>query len=153
MRTSFTVGDMTVHRIVEQEAGFTPILEFLPSLSRELLDENRSWLQPAALDQADMAVLCFQSYVVKTPRALPLERLGDAALADKSSSAFIAEFRQRTIAMTAGLAADRQGCAALVAKSGLFPVLVLALDTLHAVAPPWPQPNDGRRFTQSQNSM
>ena len=67
MRTSFTVDDMTIHRIVEQEAGFTPILEFLPSLSRELLDENRSWLQPAALDQADMAVLCFQSYVVKTP--------------------------------------------------------------------------------------
>jgi glyoxylase-like metal-dependent hydrolase (beta-lactamase superfamily II) len=68
MRMSFTVDDMTIHRLVEQEAGFTPILEFLPSLSRELLDENRSWLQPAALDPAtDMAVLCFQSYVVKTP--------------------------------------------------------------------------------------
>ncbi|HEV7997802.1 MAG TPA: MBL fold metallo-hydrolase [Stellaceae bacterium] len=68
MRTSFTVDDMTIHRIVEQEAGFTPILEFLPSLSRELLDENRAWLEPAALDPAtDMAVLCFQSYVVKTP--------------------------------------------------------------------------------------
>ena len=59
---------MTIHRIVEQEAGFTPILEFLPSLSRELLDENRSWLEPEALDPATgMAVLCFQSYVVKTP--------------------------------------------------------------------------------------
>ena len=68
MRTSFTVNDMTIHRIVEQEAGFTPILEFLPSLSRELLDENRSWMEPAALDPATgMAVLCFQSYVVKTP--------------------------------------------------------------------------------------
>jgi beta-lactamase superfamily II metal-dependent hydrolase len=32
------------------------------------LDENRSWLEPAALDPATgMAVLCFQSYVVKTP--------------------------------------------------------------------------------------
>src|ERR1700761_7533321 len=67
MRTSFTVNDMTIHRIVEQEAGFTPILEFLPSLSRELLDENRSWMEPAALDPAGMAVLCFQSYIVKTP--------------------------------------------------------------------------------------
>ncbi len=68
MRTSFTVDDMTIHRIVEQEAGFTPILDFLPSLSRELLDENRSWLEPSALDPATgMAVLCFQSYVVKTP--------------------------------------------------------------------------------------
>src|ERR1700746_1099406 len=67
MRTSFAVNDMTSHRIVEQEAGFTPILEFLPSLSRELLDENRSWMVPGALDAAGMAVLCFQSYVVKTP--------------------------------------------------------------------------------------
>src|SRR5271165_4437621 len=67
MRTSFGVADMTIHRIVEQEAGFTPILEFLPSLSQGLLDENRSWMEPAALDPAGMAVLCFQSYVVKTP--------------------------------------------------------------------------------------
>jgi len=68
MRTSFGIKDMTIHRIVDQEAGFTPILEFLPSLSRELLDENRSWLEPAALDPVgDKAVLCFQSYVLKTP--------------------------------------------------------------------------------------
>ena len=32
-----------------------------------MLDENRSWMEPAALDPAGMAVLCFQSYVVKTP--------------------------------------------------------------------------------------
>ena len=68
MHTSFGIKDMTIHRIVDQEAGFTPILEFLPSLSRELLDENRSWLEPAALDPVgDKAVLCFQSYVLKTP--------------------------------------------------------------------------------------
>jgi len=35
MRTSFNVDDMTIHRIVEQEQGFTPVLEFLPGLSRE----------------------------------------------------------------------------------------------------------------------
>ena len=68
MRTSFTVDDMTIHRLVEQEAGFTPVLEFLPGLSKQLLDENRSWLEPAALDpETDMLVLCFQSYLVKTP--------------------------------------------------------------------------------------
>ena len=33
MRTQFTVGDMTIHRIVEQEHGFTPLFEFLPTLS------------------------------------------------------------------------------------------------------------------------
>jgi glyoxylase-like metal-dependent hydrolase (beta-lactamase superfamily II) len=68
MRTTFAVEDITVHRIVEQEAGFTPVLEFLPTLSKELLEENRSWLQPAALDPAtDKLVLCFQSYLVRTP--------------------------------------------------------------------------------------
>jgi glyoxylase-like metal-dependent hydrolase (beta-lactamase superfamily II) len=68
MRTTFNVDDMTIHRIIEQEQGFTPVLEFLPGLSRELLDENRSWMQPAALDpETDKLVLCFQSYVVKTP--------------------------------------------------------------------------------------
>src|SRR5215472_1806441 len=68
MPTSFTVDDMTIHRLIEQEAGFTPILEFLPSLNREKLDENREWLEPTALDPAThAAVLCFQSYIVKTP--------------------------------------------------------------------------------------
>src|SRR5690242_10066956 len=33
MRTSFSVNDMTIHRIVEQESGFTPMLDFLPTLS------------------------------------------------------------------------------------------------------------------------
>ncbi|MBV9863627.1 MAG: MBL fold metallo-hydrolase [Alphaproteobacteria bacterium] len=68
MRTSFTVNDMTIHRLVEQEQGFTPVLEFLPTLSQEMLDENRAWLEPAALDpKTGNIVLCFQSYVVKTP--------------------------------------------------------------------------------------
>jgi glyoxylase-like metal-dependent hydrolase (beta-lactamase superfamily II) len=68
MRTSFAVSDLMIHRIVDQEAGFTPIREFLPTLSAELLEENRSWLAPAALDpETGRAVLCFQSYVLKTP--------------------------------------------------------------------------------------
>jgi glyoxylase-like metal-dependent hydrolase (beta-lactamase superfamily II) len=68
MPTTFTVDDMTIYRLIELEAGFTPILEFLPSLSGDLLDENRAWLEPTALDPATgMAVLCFQSYIVRTP--------------------------------------------------------------------------------------
>ena len=51
MRTSFAVNDMTIHRIVEQEQGFTPILEFLPTLTREALDENLSWLAPGGYEQ------------------------------------------------------------------------------------------------------
>ena len=46
MANTFRVGDMTVHRIVEMECGFTPALEFLPKLTPEVLAENRSWLAP-----------------------------------------------------------------------------------------------------------
>src|SRR5580692_824059 len=68
MRTSFNVGDMTIHRIVEQEQGFTPMLEFLPTLTPQLLDENKSWLAPAGYNpETGNVVLCFQSYIVRTP--------------------------------------------------------------------------------------
>nr|WP_294543185.1 MBL fold metallo-hydrolase [uncultured Rhodopila sp.] len=67
--TTFKLGDMTVHRIIEMECGFTPALEFLPSLTPERLDESRSWMRnPLALDAQDRLVLCFQSYVVRTGR-------------------------------------------------------------------------------------
>jgi len=43
-------------------------LEFFPALTKELLDENRSWLQPTFLDPANNGlVLCIQSFVIKTP--------------------------------------------------------------------------------------
>ena len=64
----FSVNDMTIHRIIEQEQGFTPILEFLPSLTQETLEENLSWLAPAGYDETTgNVVLCFQSYIVQTP--------------------------------------------------------------------------------------
>ena len=68
MRTSFSVNDMTIHRIVEQESGFTPMLEFLPNLAKETLEENLSWLAPGGYNRdTGNVVLCYQSYVVKTP--------------------------------------------------------------------------------------
>ncbi len=67
MRTQYGVGDLTIHRIVEMEFGISPIREFFPGLSQELLDENRAWLAPAGLDADGHVVLCFQSYIVKTP--------------------------------------------------------------------------------------
>src|SRR5262249_4639095 len=68
MRSQYRVEDITIHRIVEQEYGFAPIRDFFPSLSSAMLEENRSWLAPAALDPTtDDVILCFQSYVVKTP--------------------------------------------------------------------------------------
>jgi glyoxylase-like metal-dependent hydrolase (beta-lactamase superfamily II) len=66
------LGDITIHRIVEMEQGFVPVRQFLPGLAEEVLAENRSWLQPAALDAQDTVVLCFQSYVIRTPRHVVL---------------------------------------------------------------------------------
>jgi glyoxylase-like metal-dependent hydrolase (beta-lactamase superfamily II) len=64
----FTLGDLTLHRIIEQEATFLPALDMLPDLTPELLAENRPWMRQAgALDASDVLILCFQSYVVKTP--------------------------------------------------------------------------------------
>jgi glyoxylase-like metal-dependent hydrolase (beta-lactamase superfamily II) len=68
MSLTFKAGDLTIQRIIEQETTFLPALEMLPTLTPELLAENRGWMQAAkALDANDVLVLCFQSYVVKTP--------------------------------------------------------------------------------------
>jgi glyoxylase-like metal-dependent hydrolase (beta-lactamase superfamily II) len=67
MTLRFTAGDMTIHRIVEQEGPFIPALDMIAGLTPELLAENRHWLQPAALDGNDVLQLCMQSYVVQTP--------------------------------------------------------------------------------------
>ena len=67
MITRFDIGDTTIHRIVEMEHSIGPALEFLPNLTPELLDENRAWLQPAALSARDEIILCFQSHIIQTP--------------------------------------------------------------------------------------
>ncbi|MDB5372981.1 MAG: fold metallo-hydrolase, partial [Belnapia sp.] len=64
----FQLGDMTIHRVIEEERPLFEPLDFLPGLTREVLEENRSWLEPAALDPATgMLKLCIQSYVIRTP--------------------------------------------------------------------------------------
>jgi glyoxylase-like metal-dependent hydrolase (beta-lactamase superfamily II) len=67
-----TIGDIAVHRIVEQEGPFLPALDVFPTLTAELLDENRRWLAPKALDRDDMLLFSFQSYVVRTPHHVVL---------------------------------------------------------------------------------
>ncbi|MBR0719852.1 MBL fold metallo-hydrolase [Bradyrhizobium liaoningense] len=68
MSLKFSVGDLTIQRVIEQETTFLPALELLPGLSPEVLAENRAWMQAAkALDDQDTLILCFQSYVVRTP--------------------------------------------------------------------------------------
>jgi glyoxylase-like metal-dependent hydrolase (beta-lactamase superfamily II) len=68
MSLKFAVGDLTVHRIVEQEGPYFAALELFSTLSPDLLAQNRDWMRKAgAIDENDMLVLCFQSYVVRTP--------------------------------------------------------------------------------------
>ena len=68
MSLKFAAGDLTIHRVIEQETSFLPALEMLPDLTGERLAENRSWLKQAkALDDDDTLILCFQSYIVRTP--------------------------------------------------------------------------------------
>jgi glyoxylase-like metal-dependent hydrolase (beta-lactamase superfamily II) len=68
MSLKLAVGDLTIHRIVEQETTFLPALELLPGLTPDLLAENRAWMREAsAIDAAGVLILCFQSYIVKTP--------------------------------------------------------------------------------------
>src|SRR5258706_15077386 len=61
------IGTAPIHRIIEQEGPFFDVMQFFPTLTRELLDENRGWLQPRFLDAVDRLMLCIQSYIVQTP--------------------------------------------------------------------------------------
>src|ERR1700743_3773497 len=68
MSLKFSVGDLTIQRIVEQEGKFLTAHDILPALKPTLLAENCDWVKAAnALDDTDTLLLCFQSYVVKTP--------------------------------------------------------------------------------------
>jgi glyoxylase-like metal-dependent hydrolase (beta-lactamase superfamily II) len=68
MTSMISFGELTIRRIVEQEAPFFDPLTFFPTLTPELLAENRAWLEPAALDPASgKIVLCIQSYILRTP--------------------------------------------------------------------------------------
>ncbi len=72
MNSTIELGDVTIHRIVEQQQAFSSALDFFPTLTPECLAENRPWLAPQALDEADRLVLCFQSYVIQTPHHIVL---------------------------------------------------------------------------------
>jgi glyoxylase-like metal-dependent hydrolase (beta-lactamase superfamily II) len=61
------LGNTTIHRIVEQERPFFEMLMFFPALTKEVLAENRAWLQPRFMSPKDELVLCIQSYLVQTP--------------------------------------------------------------------------------------
>jgi glyoxylase-like metal-dependent hydrolase (beta-lactamase superfamily II) len=68
MKLKFSVGDLTIHRVIEQETKFLQAQDMLPDLTPDMLAENRGWMkQVGALDDTDTLILCFQSYIVQTP--------------------------------------------------------------------------------------
>lgn len=68
MSNGFAFGDITIQRVVEEERPLFDPLTFFPTLTPELLAENRTWLEPTALDPVTgKLILCIQSWVVRTP--------------------------------------------------------------------------------------
>ena len=68
MSLKLSAGELTIHRIIEQETTFLPALDMFPALTEDLLAQNRDWLRKAgAIDADDMLILCFQSHIVRTP--------------------------------------------------------------------------------------
>ncbi len=67
MSAHIEIGNVAIHRIVEQEGPFFDVMQFFPDLTKELYEENRGWLQPKFIDAQNRLMLCIQSYIVKTP--------------------------------------------------------------------------------------
>jgi glyoxylase-like metal-dependent hydrolase (beta-lactamase superfamily II) len=68
MSLNFSIGDLTIHRVIESEGPLFDPLTFFPTLTPEWLEENLSWLKPAYIDPVSgQLMLCIQSYIVRTP--------------------------------------------------------------------------------------
>jgi len=48
LSTKIEIGSATIHRIVEQEGPFFEAMQFFPTMTRELLDENRDGCSPGS---------------------------------------------------------------------------------------------------------
>src|SRR6516164_6464660 len=68
MSKPLALDQITIHPVVEQQGPFMDMMKFFPSLGKEQLDENRSWLQPEFVDREDRLVICVQSFLVNTPQ-------------------------------------------------------------------------------------
>ena len=67
MTSGFALGDITIQRIIEEETPLFDPLTFLPNLTKEVLEENRAWLEPTAIDPVTgKLILAIQSWVVRT---------------------------------------------------------------------------------------
>ncbi len=67
--SGLSVGNITIQRVVEMEQPLFDPHAFFPTLTKEMLEENRAWMEaPGYIDKATgKLVLCIQSYIVRTP--------------------------------------------------------------------------------------
>ena len=80
MNSTFTIGDLTVHRLIEDEKPFFDPLTFFPDATPELIAENRSWMvDSGALDAAKSGVNSVHIIDGRVPHVLLLEILTDQA--------------------------------------------------------------------------
>jgi glyoxylase-like metal-dependent hydrolase (beta-lactamase superfamily II) len=67
-RSCLTLGQVTIHQVIEQEIPVIDFRQFFPALTDEMFERHRSWLEPRFLDPATGKILLrIQSYVVTTP--------------------------------------------------------------------------------------
>ena len=68
MPAPIRLGAITIHQVIESETPLFPAKTFFPTLTQELLDENRAWLYPRFIEPGtDKLILAVQSYVIETP--------------------------------------------------------------------------------------
>jgi glyoxylase-like metal-dependent hydrolase (beta-lactamase superfamily II) len=68
MTSGIRLGEIVVHQVIEQEASFFDFREFFPTLSDEVFEANRPWLEPLFLDPSTgKIVLRIQSYILQSP--------------------------------------------------------------------------------------
>ena len=68
MPNPLSLGDTSISRIMESEAGLFDAKTFFPSLTDAMLAEHGHWLYPRFIEpQSQKVVLAIQSYLVRTP--------------------------------------------------------------------------------------
>ncbi|MGW9027104.1 MBL fold metallo-hydrolase [Streptomyces sp. NPDC055722] len=67
MTTTWTIGEVRVDLVAEDEGAFNPIVHALPGLPANVLDAERHWFDQHGYDpEARSLVLSFHSYLVRT---------------------------------------------------------------------------------------
>lgn len=61
------IGQFTVSRVVESEGPFAPLRFIVPEITDADIDAHSHWLKPVHVDADDCILMCYQSYVLKTP--------------------------------------------------------------------------------------